>query len=105
MSATRATTRQVAEVRHLHLVEGVPKKEIALRLEMDVKTAASDPPVDAAGAAWPVAGGEHGREVRGGERRRLSSPPVGGGPPVAGEAVDGPRGGRGGWPAAGSASA
>ena len=29
---------QWAEVRHLHLVEGVPKKEIARRLELDVKT-------------------------------------------------------------------
>ncbi len=29
---------QWAEVRHLHLVEGVPKKEIARRLQMDVKT-------------------------------------------------------------------
>ena len=29
---------QWAEIRHLHLVEGVPKKEIARRLELDVKT-------------------------------------------------------------------
>ena len=29
---------QWAEVRHLHLVEGVPKKEIARRLKLDVKT-------------------------------------------------------------------
>ncbi len=29
---------QWAEVRHLHLVEGVPKKEIARRLRLDVKT-------------------------------------------------------------------
>ena len=29
---------QWAEVRHLHLVEGVPKKEIARRLQLDVKT-------------------------------------------------------------------
>ena len=29
---------QWAEVRHLHLVEGVPKKEIAQRLKLDVKT-------------------------------------------------------------------
>ena len=28
---------QWAEVRHLHLVEGVPKKEIARRLKLDVK--------------------------------------------------------------------
>ena len=27
-----------AEVRHLHLVEKVPKKEIARRLQLDVKT-------------------------------------------------------------------
>ena len=27
-----------AEVRHLHLVEGVPKKEIARRLKLDAKT-------------------------------------------------------------------
>ena len=29
---------QWAEVRHLHLVEGVPKKEIARRLQLDIKT-------------------------------------------------------------------
>ena len=29
---------QWADVRHLHLVEGVPKKEIARRLKLDVKT-------------------------------------------------------------------
>ena len=29
---------QWAEIRHLHLVEGVPKKEIARRLALDVKT-------------------------------------------------------------------
>ncbi len=29
---------QWGEARHLHLVEGVPKKEIARRLQMDVKT-------------------------------------------------------------------
>ena len=29
---------QWAEVRHLHLVEGVPKKEIARRLKLDVNT-------------------------------------------------------------------
>ena len=29
---------QWAEVRHLHLVEKVPKKEIARRLQLDVKT-------------------------------------------------------------------
>ncbi len=29
---------QWAEVRQLHLVEGVPKKEIARRLRLDVKT-------------------------------------------------------------------
>ena len=29
---------QWVEVRHLHLVEGVPKKEIARRLKLDVKT-------------------------------------------------------------------
>ena len=29
---------QWAEVRHLHLVEGAPKKEIARRLKLDVKT-------------------------------------------------------------------
>ena len=29
---------QWAEVRHLHVVEGVPKKEIARRLKLDVKT-------------------------------------------------------------------
>ena len=29
---------QWAEIRHLHLVEGVPKKEIARRLQLDVKT-------------------------------------------------------------------
>ena len=29
---------QWAEIRHLHLVEGVPKKEIARRLRLDVKT-------------------------------------------------------------------
>ena len=29
---------QWAEIRHLHLVEGVPKKEIARRLKLDVKT-------------------------------------------------------------------
>ena len=29
---------QWAEIRHLHLVEGVPKKEIARRLHLDVKT-------------------------------------------------------------------
>ena len=41
---------QWAEIRHLHLVEGVPKKEIARRLKLDVKTvrraiARSTPPV------------------------------------------------------------
>ena len=29
---------QWAEIRHLHLVDGVPKKEIARRLKLDVKT-------------------------------------------------------------------
>ena len=29
---------QWAEIRHRHLVEGVPKKEIARRLQLDVKT-------------------------------------------------------------------
>ena len=29
---------QWAEIRHLHLVEGEPKKEIARRLKLDVKT-------------------------------------------------------------------
>ena len=29
---------QWAEIRHLHLVDGVPKKEIAPRLKLDVKT-------------------------------------------------------------------
>ena len=29
---------QWAEIRHMHLVEGVPKKEIARRLLLDVKT-------------------------------------------------------------------
>ena len=29
---------QWAEIRHLHVVEGVPKKEIARRLQLDVKT-------------------------------------------------------------------
>ena len=29
---------QWAEIRHLHLVEGVPKKEIARRLQLDIKT-------------------------------------------------------------------
>ena len=29
---------QWAEIRHLHLVEGVPKKEIARRVQLDVKT-------------------------------------------------------------------
>ncbi len=29
---------QWAEIRHLHLVEGLPKKEIARRLQLDVKT-------------------------------------------------------------------
>ena len=43
---------QWAEIRHLHLVEGVPKKEIARRLELDVKTVRralerSTPPVRA----------------------------------------------------------
>ena len=41
-----------------------------------------------------VAGGEHGREVRGAERRRLAAPPLGGGPPVAGEHAGGPGAGR-----------
>ena len=34
---------------------------------------------------WPMAGGEHGREVRDPERPRLSSSPIGGGPPVPGQ--------------------
>ena len=48
---------QWAEVRHLHLVEGVPKKEIARRLQLDVKTVrrAVDP-ADAAGAGVGAAG-------------------------------------------------
>ncbi len=29
---------QWAEIRHMHLVEGVPKKEVARRLTLDVKT-------------------------------------------------------------------
>ena len=29
---------QWAEIRHMHLVDGVPKKEIARRLKLDVKT-------------------------------------------------------------------
>ena len=41
---------QWAEIRHLHLVERVPKKEIARRLKLDVKTvrraiSRSTPPV------------------------------------------------------------
>ena len=49
----------------------------------------------AAAGAWPVAGGEHGREVRGAERRRLATAALGGGPPVAGEHAGGPGAGRG----------
>ena len=30
---------QWAEIRHLHLVDGVPKKEIARRLKLDVRRA------------------------------------------------------------------
>ena len=29
---------QWAQIRHMHLVEGVPKKEVARRLKLDVKT-------------------------------------------------------------------
>ena len=29
---------QWAEIRHMHLVEGIPKKQIARRLGLDVKT-------------------------------------------------------------------
>ena len=29
---------QWAEIRHLHLVEGMPKNEIARRLQLDIKT-------------------------------------------------------------------
>ena len=47
---------QWAEVRHLHLVEDVPKKEIARRLKLDVKTgAAGHRPVDPAGEGDGVA--------------------------------------------------
>ena len=37
---------QWAEIRHLHLVEGVPKKEIARRLQLNIKTVRRtvDPP-------------------------------------------------------------
>ena len=50
--------------------------------------AASAPP-------GPVAGGEHGREVRGGERRRLAAAALGGGPPIAGQDAGGSGAGRG----------
>ena len=46
----------------------------------------------------PVAGGEHGRQVRDPERPRLSSPPIGGGPPVAGEHPGRPLAGGSGLP-------
>ena len=55
--------------------------------------------LDAAAApARPVAGGEHGRQVRDPERPRLSSPPIGGGPPVSGEHPDRPLAGGSGLP-------
>ena len=38
-----------------------------------------------AAPARPVAGDQHGRQVRGPERPRLSSPPISGSPPVAGQ--------------------
>ena len=34
---------QWTEIRHLHPVEGVPKKEIARRLQLDVKNRAPGP--------------------------------------------------------------
>ena len=65
---------QWAEIRHLHLVERVPKKEIARRLKVDVKTVRrAIRPVDAAGAGvaatarqpGPVAGPDQAVAARG----------------------------------------
>ena len=59
---------QWAEIRHLHLVDGVPKKEIARRLKLDVKTVRraigrSTPPVRVSPPRpqrpGPVAGADH----------------------------------------------
>ena len=65
---------QWAEIRHLHLVEGVAKKEIARRLQLDVKTVAPGRgPADATGAdlgatgeqLGPVAGADQAVAARG----------------------------------------
>ena len=51
--------------------------------------------IDAAPAPpRPMAGGEHGRQVRDPERPRLSSAPIGGGPPIAGQHPGRPLAGR-----------
>ena len=47
---------------------------------------------------WQVAGGEHGRQVRGPERPRLAPPSISGGPPVPGEHPGGPLTGGSGLP-------
>ena len=60
---------QCTEIRHLHPVEGVPKKENARRLQLDVKTVRRGRrPADATGAGvvaacqqpGPVAGPDQG---------------------------------------------
>ena len=65
---------QWAEIRHLHLVERVPKKEIARRLKLDVKTvrraiSRSTPPGAGVGATagdpGPVAGADQAVAARG----------------------------------------
>ncbi len=48
---------QWAEVRHLHLVQGVPKKEIARRLKLDVKTVRRGRHLPRSSRGWPTSSG------------------------------------------------
>ena len=76
---------QWAEIRHLHLVEGVPKEEIARRLQTGRQDGAPRRrPVDAAGAGvaaegrqpGPVAGPDRAVAAGGPEVDREAGPPV-----------------------------
>ena len=76
---------QWAEIRHLHLVDGVPKKEIARQLKLDVKTVRraigrSTPPVRVSPAAaqrpGPVAEADHAVAARGAAVDREADSPV-----------------------------
>ena len=73
--------------------------ETASRTLRGVECALISATLDAAPAPpRPVAGGEHGRQVRDPERPRLSSTPIAGGPPVTGQHPGGALAGGSGLP-------